>query len=161
MTESKILPLTELIARCRQLRAQGKTIVAANGCFDLIHVGHVRYLEGARALGDVLVVAVNSDESVRRLKGMGRPLLPEAARAQMVAAFECVDFVVLFPELTMGNVLNSLRPDMHVKGTDYTEESVPERALVKAYGGRTAIAGDSKDHSTRDLIQRVLEKTRA
>ncbi|MBI4454330.1 MAG: adenylyltransferase/cytidyltransferase family protein [Acidobacteria bacterium] len=157
MTRSKILSLQEATRHCLQAREGGKKIVLANGCFDLLHVGHIRYLEGARAMGDVLVVAVNSDESVRCLKDAGRPLLPETARAEIVAALECVDFVVLFPELTVEKVLQSLRPDVHAKGTDYTEESVPERELVKAYGGRVTIVGDPKKHSTRDLIRKILE----
>ncbi|HEV8129999.1 MAG TPA: adenylyltransferase/cytidyltransferase family protein [Acidobacteriota bacterium] len=156
MTQSKILSLDELSRRCSGLKSEGKKIVLANGCFDLPHVGHVRYLEGARALGDVLVVAVNSDESVGRLKGPGRPLIPESGRAHMVAAFECVDFVTLFSDLTVEKVLQSVRPHIHAKGTDYTEETVPERTIVKNYGGTTAIVGDPKSHSTRDLIQKIL-----
>jgi D-glycero-beta-D-manno-heptose 1-phosphate adenylyltransferase len=156
MIQSKILPLEELGRRCAGLKSEGKKIVLANGCFDLLHVGHVRYLEGARALGDALVVAVNSDQSVGRLKGTGRPLIPESGRASMVAAFECVDFVTVFSELTVEKVLQSVRPHIHAKGTDYTEESVPEREIVKKYGGTTAIVGDPKNHSTRDLIQKIL-----
>ncbi len=157
MNASKILPLEELSRRCASLKRQGKKIVLANGCFDLLHVGHVRYLEGARALGDILIVAVNSDESVRLLKGPGRPLLPQSGRAAMVAGFECVDFVTVFSEPSVEKVLESLQPHVHAKGTDYMEETVPERALVKAYGGVTAIVGDPKDHSTRDLIQKIRD----
>lgn len=157
MTGGKILPLPDLARRCARLKRQAKTIVLANGCFDLIHVGHVRYLEGARALGDVLVVAVNSDATVRRLKDAGRPLMPESDRARLVAGFECVDFVVLFSQPTVENILRTLQPDVHAKGTDYSEDTVPEKNVVKAYGGRTAIVGDPKDHSTRDLIERILQ----
>jgi rfaE bifunctional protein nucleotidyltransferase chain/domain len=129
----------------------------ANGVFDLLHVGHVRYLEGAKALVDRLVVAVNSDASVRGLKGEGRPILPEAARAELVASLRAVDYVVIFSEPTVGRLLDLLKPDVHCKGTDYTVESVPERAIVQAYGGRTAIVGDPKDHSTRDLLARLKD----
>ena len=127
----------------------------ANGCFDLLHVGHTRYLEAAAAEADVLVVAVNDDDSVRGLKGEGRPILPGAHRARLVAALRCVDYVVLFPEPTVGPLLEALHPDVHCKGTDYTLDSVPERDIVKAYGGRVAIVGDPKDHSTRDLLGRI------
>ena len=157
MNEFKILPLEKLRRRCAKLKEEGKKIVLANGCFDLIHVGHVRYLEGAAALGNILVVAINSDESVRRLKGSGRPLLPESGRAAMVAGFECVDFVIVFSQPTVENLLRSVQPHVHAKGTDYTEETVPERELVKAYGGITMIVGDPKDHSTRDLIQKIRD----
>lgn len=133
----------------------GRTVGFANGVFDLLHVGHVRYLEGAKALVDRLVVAVNSDVSVRGLKGEGRPILPEAARAELVASLRAVDYVVIFSEPTVGRLLELLKPDVHCKGTDYTVESVPERAIVRAYGGRTAIVGDPKDHSTRDLVARL------
>jgi rfaE bifunctional protein nucleotidyltransferase chain/domain len=130
-------------------------VALANGCFDLLHVGHVRYLQGAAREADVLVVAVNDDASVRDLKGDGRPPLPGAARAELVAALDGVDYVVLFGEPTVGSLLEALRPDVHCKGTDYTVETVPERAIVEAYGGRTAIVGDPKDHSTRDLLSRM------
>jgi rfaE bifunctional protein nucleotidyltransferase chain/domain len=133
-------------------KSAGRTIVFGNGCFDLIHVGHVRYLEGAKALGDVLVVAVNSDASMRALKGDGRPLQPENERAEIVASFECVDYVVLFDAPHVEALLLALQPDIHAKGTDYTAGSVPERATVLSYGGRVAIVGDPKDHSSRDLI---------
>jgi rfaE bifunctional protein nucleotidyltransferase chain/domain len=133
-------------------KCAGRTIVFGNGCFDLIHVGHIRYLEGAKALGDVLAVAVNSDASVRALKGAGRPLQPEDERAEIVASFACVDYVVLFDAPNVEALLMSLRPDIHAKGTDYTAESVPEREIVRSYGGRVAIVGDPKDHSSRDLI---------
>lgn len=136
-------------------RRAGRTVGFANGVFDLLHVGHVRYLEGAKALVDRLVVAVNSDASVRGLKGEGRPILPEAARAELVAALRAVDYVIIFSEPTVARLLQLLKPDVHCKGTDYTVDSVPERAIVQAYGGRTAIVGDPKDHSTRDLVARL------
>jgi rfaE bifunctional protein nucleotidyltransferase chain/domain len=137
-------------------RAAGRTIAFANGVFDLLHVGHVRYLQAAAEEADRLVVAVNADASVSRLKGPSRPILDEAARAEMVAALRGIDYVVVFDEDTVGDLLTRLKPDVHCKGTDYTVESVPERAIVKAYGGRTAICGDPKDHSTRDLVKRIL-----
>jgi len=130
-------------------------VALANGCFDVLHVGHVRYLAAARAEADVLVVGVNADASVRRLKGPGRPLTPEADRAVMVAALESVDHVVVFPEDDVGALLLALRPDVHCKGTDYTADTVPEREVVRSYGGRVAIVGDPKDHDTRRLIERV------
>jgi D-glycero-beta-D-manno-heptose 1-phosphate adenylyltransferase len=136
-------------------RAAGRTLALANGVFDLLHVGHVRYLQAAAAEADRLVVAVNSDRSVRELKGEGRPILDEAGRAELVAAIRGVDYVVIFDEPTVGGILERLRPDVHCKGTDYTVETVPERAIVEAYGGRTAICGDPKDHSTRDLLKRI------
>ena len=151
----EVLTRADLVARVAADRAAGRTISFANGAFDLLHVGHVRYLQGAAQEGDVLVVAVNDDASVRALKGDGRPVLAAEARAELVAALRCVDYVVIFPELTVGPLLEALRPDVHCKGTDYTVESVPEREIVKAYGGRTAIVGDPKDHSTRDLLARV------
>jgi D-glycero-beta-D-manno-heptose 1-phosphate adenylyltransferase len=136
-------------------RSAGRSIAFANGVFDLLHVGHVRYLQAAAAEADRLVVAVNSDASVRRLKGEGRPILDEQARAEMVAALRGVDYVVIFDDDTVGDLLMRLKPDVHCKGTDYTVDSVPERAIVLAYGGRTAIVGDPKDHSTRDLLARL------
>jgi len=135
--------------------AAGRTVALANGVFDLFHVGHLRYLEGARAEADVLVVAVNSDASTRLNKGPGRPVVPEVERAEIVAALECVDHVVLFDAKDVVPVLRALRPDVHVKGTDYTPETVPEAAEVRAWGGRVAIAGDPKDHSTTDLLSRL------
>jgi rfaE bifunctional protein nucleotidyltransferase chain/domain len=136
-------------------RAEGRSIALANGVFDLLHVGHVRYLQAASQHADRLVVAVNSDASVRRLKGEGRPILGEGARAELVAAIRGVHFVVIFDDDTVGPLLTSLRPVVHCKGTDYTVETVPERAIVQSYGGRTAICGDPKDHSTRDLLKRI------
>ena len=136
-------------------------MVLANGCFDLVHVGHIRYLEEAKRLGDILIVAINSDESVRRLKGAGRPLQSEIERAEMLASFQCVDYVVIFGDPTVDNLLDVLRPDVHAKGTDYSEDTVPERETVLSYGGRTAIVGDPKAHSSRDLILQILWKYRS
>ena len=150
-----MIPRAEAAALGKCLREEGLQVVFANGCFDLFHVGHVRYLEGARQQGDVLVVGVNSDRSVRQLKGEGRPLLPEDARAELLAAMECVDYVVVFDELTAENLLRDLRPDVHCKGTDYTEATVPEREVVRSWGGRVAIVGDPKDHSTRDVLAHI------
>lgn len=138
-------------------RRAGRTIALANGVFDLLHVGHVRYLQGARQEADVLVVAVNDDAGVRALKGPGRPVLPAADRAELVAALRCADAVVIFPEPTVAPLLELLRPDVHCKGTDYSVDTVPERETVRAYGGRTAIVGDPKDHSTRDLLRAIRE----
>ena len=153
----KVVARDELIALAAEARAAGRTVALANGCFDLLHVGHVRYLESAAQQADVLVVAINDDPSVRELKGEGRPILSAADRAALVAALACVDVVVVFPELTVGPLLEALRPEVHCKGTDYTVDSVPERDIVKAYGGRTAIVGDPKDHSTRDLLARIAD----
>jgi len=136
-------------------RAEGRSVALANGVFDLLHVGHVRYLQAASQHADRLVVAVNSDASVRRLKGEGRPILDERARADLVAALRGVHYVVIFDDDTVGPLLSALRPDVHCKGTDYTVDTVPERAIVESYGGRTAICGDPKDHSTRDLLERI------
>jgi heptosyltransferase-1 len=147
----------ELAKRIAQDRAAGHTIAFANGCFDVLHVGHVRYLAGAAREGDRLVVAVNDDESVRLLKGSGRPILPGSARAELVAALKGVDYVVLFGERSVDRLINELKPDVHCKGTDYRTDTVPERETVKAYGGRIAIVGDPKDHSTRDLIARLRD----
>ena len=158
---NKLLSLESLEPVISVLKASGKTVVFANGCFDLLHVGHIRYLQGARQLGDVLVVGLNSDQSVRRLKGPQRPLMPENERAEILAALACVDYVVLFQEPNVEAVLRVLKPDIQCKGTDYTEETVPERELVRSYGGRVAIAGDPKDHSTRDLIQDILGRSTA
>ena len=130
-------------------------IILANGCFDVLHVGHVRYLAGARELGDVLVVGINSDEQVIRLKGPGRPILPAQERAELIAALESVDYVTIFDEPTVTQLLLALTPDVHAKGTDYTEETVPERAVVRSYGGRVAIVGDPKDHSTSAILTRL------
>ena len=155
----KILTREALIEHVRTDRSQGRTVALANGCFDLLHVGHVRYLEGAATEADILVVAVNADVSVRHLKGESRPVLNAEHRAELVAALLVVDYVVLFPELTVGPLLEVLKPDVHCKGTDYTVDSVPEREIVRQYGGRTAIVGDQKNHSTRDLIHRIRLRT--
>ena len=136
-------------------RAEGLTIALANGVFDLLHVGHLRYLEAAKKLADRLVVAVNSDASTRAYKGPGRPVIPEGERAELLRALRCTDLVLIFEEPDVRAVIRALRPDVHVKGTDYTPESIPERAEVEAYGGRVAVAGDPKDHSTTQLIARV------
>jgi D-glycero-beta-D-manno-heptose 1-phosphate adenylyltransferase len=157
-TRAKILGREELATRLAEHRRRGERIVLANGCFDLLHVGHVRYLEGARREGDILVVAVNSDASERRLKGPARPVLPERARAELVAALAAVDYVLLFGEPDVEGLLEALQPDVHAKGTDYTAETVPERALAARLGIRVAIVGDPKQHSTRDLIARVRER---
>ncbi len=157
-TRAKILGREELVRRLAEHRRRGERIVLANGCFDLLHVGHVRYLEGARREGDILVVAVNSDASERRLKGPARPVLPERARAELVAALAAVDYVLLFGEPDVEGLLEALQPDVHAKGTDYTAETVPERALAARLGIRVAIVGDPKQHSTRDLIARVRER---
>jgi rfaE bifunctional protein nucleotidyltransferase chain/domain len=160
VTRSKILSRTELLAAAKRERAGGKRIVFANGAFDLLHVGHVRYLEAARREGGWLAVGVNSDQSVRRAKGAGRPILPEGERAEIVAALACVDAVVLFEEDSPSEILGELAPDVHAKGTDYTSASVPERDVVAAYGGQTAIVGDPKDHSTTDIIERLRTVSR-
>jgi rfaE bifunctional protein nucleotidyltransferase chain/domain len=154
----KPVGLDEAASLAEGWRAVGKRLVLANGCFDLLHVGHVRYLQAARRLGDVLLVAINSDASVRRLKGAGRPLMTESERAEIVAALASVDAVLVFDEDTLDTVVARLRPDVQAKGTDYTEDTVPERASVLAAGGRVAIVGDPKDHSTRDLIATVTSR---
>ena len=152
-----ICTLAEAKAFREEARRRGKLVAVANGAFDLLHVGHVRYLEAAKqAAGEgFLIVGVNTDASVRALKGPRRPLVPEQERAELVAALRCVDRVVLFGESTAAALLSALRPDLHVKGTDYTAETVPERELVTSFGGRTIVAGDPKDHSTTDLIARL------
>ncbi len=155
MSDSRILNRDELILRIEQARSTGARIVLANGCFDVLHVGHVRYLAGARELGDVLVVGINSDEQVARLKGAGRPVMPAAERAELVASLESVTYVTIFDEPTVEQLLLTLKPDVHAKGTDYTEETVPERAVVRSYGGRVAIVGDPKDHSTSAILSRI------
>jgi len=151
----EILSRDQLLDRVRADRAAGRSVAFANGCFDLLHVGHVRYLQSAAAEADRLIVAINDDESVRRLKGEGRPVLAARDRAELVAALRGVDYVVIFPEPTVGPLLEALKPDVHCKGTDYTLDTVPERDIVKGYGGRVAIVGDPKDHSTRDLLARI------
>jgi rfaE bifunctional protein nucleotidyltransferase chain/domain len=152
---SRILDRNRLIARVAIARRAGARIVFANGCFDILHVGHVRYLEGARLLGDLLVVGINSDAQVRALKGTGRPLVAERERAEIIASLRAVDFVTIFPEPTVEALLRILRPDIHAKGTDYTAETVPERDVVRSYGGRVAIVGDPKEHSSSEMVTRV------
>ncbi len=152
---SRILERNRLIARAAIARKKGARIVLANGCFDVLHVGHVRYLEGARALGDVLIVGINSDEQVRALKGAGRPFVSERERAEIIAAIRVVDYVTIFSEPTVEALLRALRPDVHAKGTDYTAETVPERDVVRSYGGRVAIVGDAKDRSSTEIIRKV------
>jgi rfaE bifunctional protein nucleotidyltransferase chain/domain len=151
----KRVTLEEAARRAAAARAEGRTVALANGCFDVLHVGHVRYLQGARAEADVLVVAVNGDASVRRLKGADRPAMPEDDRALVVGALRAVDVVLVFQEDDVARVIEALRPDVHCKGTDYTPETVPERDVVRAYGGRVAIVGDPKDHDTRALLARI------
>ncbi|HUE85995.1 MAG TPA: adenylyltransferase/cytidyltransferase family protein [Vicinamibacterales bacterium] len=154
---AEILSRDALVDRVARDREQGLSHALANGVFDLLHVGHIRYLQAAREQADRLIVAVNDDESVRLLKGPSRPILPVADRAELVAALRGVEYVVIFPEPTVAPLLELLEPAVHCKGTDYTTESVPEREAVRAYGGRIAIVGDPKDHSTRDLLGRIRE----
>ncbi len=151
----KRLTLEPLRGQVKEARADNKTVVLTNGVFDLLHVGHVRYLEAAAQLGDVLVVAINSDASTRMYKGPDRPLVPENERAELVASLGCVDYVMIFDERDVSAVIQTLKPDVHAKGTDYTEDTVPERTLVHAYGGRVAICGDPKDHATTKTIQEL------
>ena len=153
----RVVSEAELVGIAAAERAAGRTIAFANGCFDVLHVGHIRYLAGAAHEADRLIVAVNNDESERGLKGEGRPLMHEAARAELVAAIRDVDYVVLFGDRSVDRLLQAIKPDVHCKGTDYTVDTVPERDTVKAYGGRIAIVGDPKDHSTRDLIAKLRE----
>ena len=157
---SLILSREQLVRRVAAERSSGLTVVLTNGCFDVLHAGHVRYLEGARALGDVLVVGINSDKQVSALKGEGRPLLSERERAEIIASLEVVDLVTIFDEPTAIQLLLALHPDVHAKGTDYTEETVPERDVVRSYGGRVAIVGDPKDHSTSELLRKVSGEQR-
>jgi rfaE bifunctional protein nucleotidyltransferase chain/domain len=153
-----VLERNRLVARVAIERRKGARIVLANGCFDLFHVGHIRYLAGAKALGDCLIVGINSDEQVRKLKGANRPFMPERERAEIVSALKFVDYVTIFDEPTVAELIRAVRPDFHAKGTDYTTDTVPEREIVREYGGRTAIVGDPKDHSSTDLIQLVSGK---
>ena len=160
-TASKIVARDVLREKLAEHKRHGRRTVFANGCFDTLHVGHIRYLEGARREGDVLVVGVNADSSVCTLKGPGRPILDENARAQLVAALRSVDYVVLFAEPNVEALLNELRPDVHAKGTDYAADTVPERAVAAQLGIRVAIVGDSKDHSTRDLLDSIRKAPHA
>jgi rfaE bifunctional protein nucleotidyltransferase chain/domain len=151
----RIVTDSELVEAVARDRASGRTVAFANGCFDVLHVGHVRYLQGAAGEADRLIVAVNNDASVRALKGVGRPILAAADRAELVAAVRGVDYVILFDDETVERLLRLVKPDVHCKGTDYRVDTVPEREVVRAYGGRTAIVGDEKRHSTRELVARV------
>jgi len=154
-TSAPILEREQLIERINAAREKGACIVLANGCFDVLHVGHVRYLEAAKALGDLLVVGINSDEQTRRLKGEGRPLISQTQRAEIISAIQAVDFVTIFEEPTVEQLLLALKPDSHAKGTDYTVDSVPERDVVRSFGGRVAIVGDPKDHSSSEMIEKL------
>jgi len=154
----KIIPRGELKALGARLRHERRRIAFANGCFDLLHVGHVRYLEAAKAEAEVLVVGVNGDASVRELKGRGRPILAAEPRAELVAALAAVDYVVLFDEPTVESLLRELGPDVHCKGTDYTQANVPEREVMRELGGAVRIVGDAKNHSTRDLLAEILRR---
>lgn len=154
-TDAIVLNRQALMERVQEARKSGARIILTNGCFDVLHVGHVRYLAGARAMGDVLVVGVNSDEQVARLKGPGRPVMPENERAEIIGALESVTYVTIFDEPTVEELLLALKPDVHAKGSDYTEDTVPERAVVRSYGGRVAIVGDNKDHSTSAILERL------
>src|SRR3954469_2953288 len=151
---NKVMSRAELARRVADWRRAGEKIILTNGCFDLLHVGHIRYFQGAKQLGGRVVVGVNADETVRKLKGEGRPKVPAAERAEVVAALADVDAVVIFPEPDVRALIRELRPDVHAKGTDYTAESVPERDEVAAYGGRVAIVGDAKDHSSTELLKK-------
>lgn len=158
MTDALSAPILErnrLIARVAIERRERRKIILANGCFDLLHAGHIRYLAGAKALGGVLVVGINSDEQVRKLKGEGRPITPENERAEIIAALKCVDIVTIFSEPTVEELIRTIRPDFHAKGTDYTVDTVPERNVVAECGGRVAIVGDPKNHSSTELIHKA------
>lgn len=155
-----ILERNRLIARVAIERRSGNKIVLANGCFDLLHAGHIRYLAGAKALGECLIVGINSDEQVRRIKGENRPFIAENERAEIVSAIRCVDIVTIFDEPTVEELIRAIRPDFHAKGTDYTTETVPEREIVRECGGQVAIVGDPKDHSSTDLIKLVGSGTK-
>jgi D-glycero-beta-D-manno-heptose 1-phosphate adenylyltransferase len=157
----KIVQRERIASQVREWREQGERVVLANGCFDLIHVGHIRYLHGAKALGGKLVVALNSDESVRKLKGEGRPLMPERERAEILAALTDVDAVVIFSEPDVRALIREMRPDVQAKGTDYTAESVPERDVVTECGGRVEIVGDPKDHSTTEYLAQMKERKKS
>jgi len=155
MHPPNVVSREELIALVAEARARGLRVVLANGCFDILHVGHVRYLAGARSEGDLLIVGVNSDEQVSAQKGDGRPVLPAKERAEIVAALESVNYVTIFNEPTVEELLLAVKPDVHAKGTDYTIDTVPEREVVRSYGGRVAIVGDPKNHSTSAIIERL------
>lgn len=155
VTSAPILTRPGLVERVAAARRDGSAIVLANGCFDLMHVGHLRYLMGAKELGGLLVVGINSDKQARILKGEGRPFMPENERAEIIASVRCVDLVTIFDEPTVEELIRAIRPDIHAKGTDYTTDSVPERDIVLEIGGRVAIVGDPKDHSSTDLIGKI------
>jgi len=155
----KVIPRKDVGTLGERLRREGRRIVFANGCFDLLHVGHVRYLEAAREQGDVLLVGVNSDRAVEALKGRGRPLLPAEARAGLVAALAAVDYATVFDDLTAETLLRDLRPHVHCKGTDYTEQTVPERRVMEELGGTIRIVGDAKSHSTRELLNEIVKRS--
>lgn len=155
---AEILDREKLVEKINELRKSGARVTLANGCFDLFHVGHIRYLAGAKELADILVVGINSDEQVRKLKGANRPFMPETERAEIVSALRFIDFVTIFDEPTVAELLRAVKPDFHAKGTDYTVDSVPEREIVREYGGQTAIVGDPKDHSSTNLIELVSGK---
>lgn len=150
-----ILEHGELIREVERARSDGAKIILANGCFDLLHVGHIRYLTGAKALGGILVVAINSDRQAAALKGEGRPFMPDNERAEIIAALRCVDLVTIFDEPTVEELIRAIKPDVHAKGTDYTTETVPERDVVRECGGTVAIVGDPKDHSSTELIKKT------
>lgn len=158
--KSKLKTEKEIKTLVREAQAKGQRVVFANGCFDLLHVGHIRYLEGAKALGDILILAINGDASVAAIKGPGRPLQSEKERAEVLTSLGCVDYAIIFDDPTADRLLSELKPDIHAKGTDYTIDSVPEKDAVRSYGGKIAIVGDPKDHSTRDLIDLVLWRLR-
>lgn len=153
--KTKILSREKARELAARLRQEGKRLVLANGAFDLLHVGHARYLWAAKQLGDVLIVGVNSDSSVRALKGALRPIVPEGERAELLAHLWCVDYVVIFAEITVSELLRDLQPDIHAKGTDYSHQTVPEREVVREWGGQTVICGDPKDHATSDLVAKI------
>jgi rfaE bifunctional protein nucleotidyltransferase chain/domain len=157
---AKLITLAEARVLAQGMRAAGKRVVLANGAFDMLHVGHARYLAAARAAGDILFVAVNSDASVRASKGPLRPVVPEGERAELLSHLDCVDWIVLFDEPTVAEVLRALKPHVHAKGTDYTVASVPERAVVAEWGGETVICGDPKEHATTDLVAEILNRFR-
>ena len=160
MAAAKIVPLGTAAQRAEEFRTRGGQVALANGVFDVLHVGHVRYLAAARAAGDVLFVAVNSDASVRASKGPRRPVVPEAERTELLSHLDCVDWILLFDEPTVAEVLRALKPHVHAKGTDYTVASVPERAVVAEWGGETVICGDPKEHATTDLVAEILKRFR-
>ena len=159
LDRAPVLDERALLDAIESERAEGRTVAFANGCFDVLHVGHVRYLEGAAREADVLVIGVNGDSSVHTLKGGNRPIMPEKERAELIASLRMVDYVTVFHEKTPERLIAALRPDVHCKGTDYTEDSVPEAPLVRSYGGRVAIVGDPKDHSSTELIERLRDES--